>query len=164
MKYSIKGLLVRDPWKQHRLRKRKTLRRFEVLTAVVKKSSVFWDITPCSPLKVNRPFEGTCRLHLQGRRISQARNQLGSACHLCYLVYSSTLKMKVTCSSETSVDFQGAAWRYIPENAFQSKNITNNKIKFWCDILKQRLGSFSTMIEIVQYLRFTRWPKSQLTG
>jgi hypothetical protein len=26
---------------------------FEVLTAVVKKSSIFWDITPCSLLKVN---------------------------------------------------------------------------------------------------------------
>jgi hypothetical protein len=26
----------------------------EVLTAVVMKSSVFWDITPCSPLSVNR--------------------------------------------------------------------------------------------------------------
>jgi hypothetical protein len=26
---------------------------FEVLTAVVMKSSIFWDITPCSPLKVN---------------------------------------------------------------------------------------------------------------
>jgi hypothetical protein len=42
----------------------------------------FWDITLCSPLKVNRHFGGTCRLHLQGRRISQARNQPGSACHL----------------------------------------------------------------------------------
>jgi hypothetical protein len=29
------------------------------------KSSVFWDITPCSLLKVNRRFGGTCRLHLQ---------------------------------------------------------------------------------------------------
>jgi hypothetical protein len=26
---------------------------FEVLTAVVMKSSIFWDITSCSPLKVN---------------------------------------------------------------------------------------------------------------
>jgi hypothetical protein len=26
---------------------------FEVLTAVVMKSTIFWDITPCSPLKVN---------------------------------------------------------------------------------------------------------------
>jgi hypothetical protein len=39
------------------------------------RSSVFWDITPCSPLKVNQNFGGTCRLHLQGRKISQARNQ-----------------------------------------------------------------------------------------
>jgi hypothetical protein len=33
------------------------------------KSSVFWAITPCSPLKVSR-------LHFQGRRVSQVRNQL----------------------------------------------------------------------------------------
>jgi hypothetical protein len=39
------------------------------------KSSIFWDITPCSPLGVNRRFEGICRLHFRGRRISQARNQ-----------------------------------------------------------------------------------------
>jgi hypothetical protein len=26
---------------------------FEVLTAVVMKSTIFWDITPCSPLRVN---------------------------------------------------------------------------------------------------------------
>jgi hypothetical protein len=39
------------------------------------KSSVFWDITPCSPLKVNRRFRGTYRLYLQGRRTSRTRNQ-----------------------------------------------------------------------------------------
>jgi hypothetical protein len=39
---------------------------FEVLTPVVMKtSSIFWDITPCSPLKVNGRYAGTCRLHLQ---------------------------------------------------------------------------------------------------
>jgi hypothetical protein len=32
---------------------------FNVLTAVVMKSTVFWDMTPCSPLKVNRRFGGT---------------------------------------------------------------------------------------------------------
>jgi hypothetical protein len=31
----------------------------DVLTAVVMKISIFWDITPCSPLKVNRRFGGT---------------------------------------------------------------------------------------------------------
>jgi hypothetical protein len=29
---------------------------FEVLTAVVMKSSIFWDITQCNPFKVNRSF------------------------------------------------------------------------------------------------------------
>jgi hypothetical protein len=41
---------------------------------------IFWDITPCSPLKVNRRFAGICRLHLQGSRISPARNQLKADC------------------------------------------------------------------------------------
>jgi hypothetical protein len=44
----------------------------EVLTAVVMKSTIFWDITPCSPLSVNRRFGGTYRLHLHGRK-----NKLG---------------------------------------------------------------------------------------
>jgi hypothetical protein len=39
------------------------------------RSSIFWDTTPCSPLKVNRRFGRTYRLHLQGRRIRRARNQ-----------------------------------------------------------------------------------------
>jgi hypothetical protein len=32
------------------------------------KSTIFWDITPCGPLSVNRCFEGTYRLHLQDRK------------------------------------------------------------------------------------------------
>jgi hypothetical protein len=38
-------------------------------------NKLIWDITPCGPLKPNRRFGGTCRLHLQGRKISWARNQ-----------------------------------------------------------------------------------------
>jgi hypothetical protein len=38
-------------------------------------NSVFLDIMSCTPLKFNRRFRGTCRLHLQGRRIGRARNQ-----------------------------------------------------------------------------------------
>jgi hypothetical protein len=49
--------------------------QFEFLTAVGKNNSVFWDITPCSSLLVKRRFGGIYRLHLQGRRISQVRNQ-----------------------------------------------------------------------------------------
>jgi hypothetical protein len=52
---------------------------FTVQTASINdlwmKSAIFWDITPCSPLEVNRRFGGTYRLHFQVRKISRARNQ-----------------------------------------------------------------------------------------
>jgi hypothetical protein len=48
---------------------------FEVLTEVVMKSSVYLDIPPCSPLKIKRRLIGKCRVHLQGRIISQKRNK-----------------------------------------------------------------------------------------
>jgi hypothetical protein len=38
-------------------------------------SYIFWDITPCSSLKVGQTFGGICSLHLQGRSINRARNQ-----------------------------------------------------------------------------------------
>jgi hypothetical protein len=43
----------------------------EVLIAVAKKRSVFWDITPCTPLKINRRFGEIFRLHFQVRRTNQ---------------------------------------------------------------------------------------------
>jgi hypothetical protein len=48
---------------------------FEVLTAVVMKISIFWNITSCSPSKANRRLGRTCRLHLQGGRIRRSRTQ-----------------------------------------------------------------------------------------
>jgi hypothetical protein len=51
---------------------------FEVFTAVVMKSIIFCDMTPCSPLSSNRRFGGTWRLHLQGRRkVQQTIEQAG---------------------------------------------------------------------------------------
>jgi hypothetical protein len=47
---------------------------FEVLITMV--------VTPCSPLKIKRRFGGTCRLHLQGGRKSQARNQREASSNL----------------------------------------------------------------------------------
>jgi hypothetical protein len=44
---------------------------FGILTAAFMKSSIICDITPCNPVKVNRPSGGKYPLHLQGRRISQ---------------------------------------------------------------------------------------------
>jgi hypothetical protein len=73
----------------------------------IKKSYIFWDITPCSPLKFNRRFRETCRLHLQGPRKNQAINQPEAG-----IKHSnpSTLKMEMTCSSETTVDFKRASY------------------------------------------------------
>jgi hypothetical protein len=49
--------------------------RFEVLTAIIKKNSIFWDKMLCSLLKVIQHFRVTCHLHLQHKKISQARSQ-----------------------------------------------------------------------------------------
>jgi hypothetical protein len=48
---------------------------FQVLTAVTVMRSIFWNITLCSPTKLNRRFGGTYSLRTQGGRVSQARNQ-----------------------------------------------------------------------------------------
>jgi hypothetical protein len=68
-----------------------------VLTAMVMTSSIFCDITPCSPLKVTRRFRGSPRDFT-----------------LVSCSAYSTLKMEANCSSETSVVFQRTALRYIP--------------------------------------------------
>jgi hypothetical protein len=38
--------------------------RLEILKAVVMNSYIFWGIILCDPLKANRRFEITCRVHL----------------------------------------------------------------------------------------------------
>jgi hypothetical protein len=48
---------------------------YEVFTPVVMKITISWDIMLCSPMKVNRRFGGTYRLHLESRKISRARYQ-----------------------------------------------------------------------------------------
>jgi hypothetical protein len=62
---------------------------FEVFTAVVMKSIIFWDMTPCCPLSCTQHFGGTyCKL---------------ATCLLDGLLnYSSTLKMEAIHSSEMS--------------------------------------------------------------
>jgi hypothetical protein len=85
---------------------KQSLKDVEVLTAVVMKSSIFWDITSCSPLKVNRRFGGTYRLHLHEYVLTAFRL-------ISFSAYNSTLRMEAICSSETSVDFQRTTRRNI---------------------------------------------------
>jgi hypothetical protein len=55
-------------------------------SAVVIKNSVFWVITSCSSLEVNRLFGRTCRFHPQGRWISQGNPALFATCfHVSFM-------------------------------------------------------------------------------
>jgi hypothetical protein len=47
---------------------------FEVFTSVVMKSINFWDMTPCSPLSVNRRFGGTYLSVFRAEEINSTRN------------------------------------------------------------------------------------------
>jgi hypothetical protein len=85
------------------------------------KSSTLWDITPCSSVKINRRFGRHITSHLQGRKLSQARNHYGAGnkqgrIHARFLFSdSSMVKMEAIYSAETSVDFHRPTRRYIPE-------------------------------------------------
>jgi hypothetical protein len=48
---------------------------------------------------------------------SGSKNKASAFKLVSCLAYSSTLKMEATCSSETSVDSERTARRYIPENS-----------------------------------------------
>jgi hypothetical protein len=49
--------------------------RSEILTAVVMKTSIFKDITPCSAVNINRRFGGTSRLTFSGFRSKPSKKQ-----------------------------------------------------------------------------------------
>jgi hypothetical protein len=78
----------------------KSIVGFEVLTAVVMKTAIFWDITPCSRW-LARWFHAE-------------------------LIFS-TLKMEAICFSETSVDTQRTTRHYIPEDGSLYRNIVGTK-------------------------------------
>jgi hypothetical protein len=88
---------------------------FEVLTPVVMKSTIFWDTTLCSPLKVNRRFGETYRL-------PYAFTLVFCSAHF------STLKMEAIYSSETSVDLQRTIRRYIPEDSVLATSLQGRGI------------------------------------
>jgi hypothetical protein len=77
------------------------MEELEFMTAVDMKSSVFSDITPCSPAKVQPMFRGNISPLL-----------LPASCW--FLAF--TPNMEATCSSETTVDFHRTIRGYIPED------------------------------------------------
>jgi hypothetical protein len=89
---------------------------FEVLTLVTIMRKVFWVSALCSSQRTRR-FVGIDRFHLQNRRMSQARNRDKRA-------YSSTLKMKATCSSGNSGSLRTTRRYTLEERLLQSAIIT----------------------------------------
>jgi hypothetical protein len=57
-----------------------TLRIAVLVSAALEVVKILYSGTLCAPLRVDRRFCGTCRFHLQGRRISQARSQHEAVC------------------------------------------------------------------------------------
>jgi hypothetical protein len=43
--------------------------------ALTIKSTICWDVAPCSPVEFHRRFGGTCSLSLKILRVSHASNQ-----------------------------------------------------------------------------------------
>jgi hypothetical protein len=88
--------------------------RFEVPMAVTMKNTVLWVINPCRSGKP-RCFGAIYRLHLQDRRISQARNQ--QKVESCAGLVSGLLfdpKMEATYSTGV-IDFLLLTRRYNPK-------------------------------------------------
>jgi hypothetical protein len=76
----------------------------QVLISVIIRSSVFWDIVRCCPMKANR----RC-----------GRSSISTCC-LLHAAFLLTLlfkpEMEATCSAETSVDFYWNTQYHIPED------------------------------------------------
>jgi hypothetical protein len=68
------------------------------------KSTIFRDITPCNPLKVNP------------RNISPPTSRSNNPFRLVSCSTCSALKMEAICSTEILGDFQQTTWHYIPED------------------------------------------------
>jgi hypothetical protein len=85
--------------------------RWNEESQVALKSTIFWDMTPCSLLSFNRRFGGTYRLHPETqwttRRYIPEDGNISSIFRM---------EMEAICSSETSVETQRTTRRHIPED------------------------------------------------
>jgi hypothetical protein len=61
---TVKTVIWLAPQEPANERTNRVLLDFEVLTAEVMKSTIFWDVMPCNTLKVKQRFAGTCHSHL----------------------------------------------------------------------------------------------------
>jgi hypothetical protein len=102
------------------------------------KSSVFWNITPCRPLKVNVSFRGTCRLHIQGWGESKARNQYQAGSKF-YQTTPRNISEASILQWEIKLHFKNEFWLYV---ALLNESYLGDQIKMmrWvaCDTHEMR--------------------------
>jgi hypothetical protein len=73
-------------------------------------SSVWWDITPCSLIKVNQCFGGIFRLHLRGRRCMR---HVSPKCRLTCIGLNGVISQKVQLYIATAVRTSNPAYNYL---------------------------------------------------
>jgi hypothetical protein len=136
---------------------------------VVVKSSILWYVTPCSRLKINWRFGGTCRLHLQGRRITQVRNQkvASRAIWLCWLFFDAEDEGPA-CSSKTPVEFQPTKRHHISEDRtryfkwtvptfkFRRPNLSSHELRY-LEFRAVQLNAWETPFNLIPHV--WRWLK-----
>jgi hypothetical protein len=125
---------------------------FEVSMAVVMKSFIFWDITPCSPLKVNRRFGGTSRLHLQGRKTCQVRTQheAGGNCYMFLrnVIWLSTGYTAFYPRRYNSSLFFNYEYINFNETVYLTRTATEHNTGLWVLLDTQFLFGFSDTVDI----------------
>jgi hypothetical protein len=116
------------------------------------KISIFWDITPCSPLKFNPCFRGICRFHLKEGRISQARNwgEAGSEQWNCLAEISDHIgerrEMQEKCQFLLVFPSKQANWCCIPENSTLHNHRCENLKYYNCLSVRIFLCGFALFI------------------
>lgn len=89
----------------------------KLLITVTMKSTIFYNVTPCSLVGVYRRLGGKHCLHLQCWRLRWTSKQQAR----CFLLAPShlllTLKIEVVCSSKMSVKFYKTTRRHVPKTS-----------------------------------------------
>lgn len=108
------------------------------------KSTIFWDAMWCSPVEVQKRFDCTYCLHVQGRRESHTSNQEAASYAWCLMVTclgslwavltllfllgsSSTAKVEPVHSPKMLVTVYRTTGQHIPEDSSHCKNLKSSK-------------------------------------
>ena len=79
------------------------------------KLTVFWNLTPCSLVETYQHSAGTCYLHLQCRRPSEAGRWFTENVGTSLL--DQALEIKAAYSAKTLVSYYKTTWHDIPDNS-----------------------------------------------